>query len=257
MKITIYTTTACEFSKQEKEYLTSHNIQFEEKNLETNREFLKEMLAVSNNFAGTPVTKVEKDSGEVIVLKGFTEAEMAKELGLSMAGDAPAPDVQPANPKPAETIVPAVTDPITPVVEVPSTPAQPMAPPVVEAPVVPAEPIIEPAQPPAAPEPVVDSNPVQASAPTDTQLPPLEVPAAPAPAAPEPMAPTPSMPEPAQAPVQPYQTPEPMIPPVAEAPIAPEQPAQSTPQNDALNSILSSLQTNMNTGDSQASNTTT
>ena len=81
MKITIYTITDCPFSKQEKEYLSGHGLQFEEKNLETNREFLTEMLAVGSNFAGTPVTKIEKDDGQIAVLKGFTPAEFDKTLG--------------------------------------------------------------------------------------------------------------------------------------------------------------------------------
>ncbi len=83
MKITVYTITDCEFSKQEKEYLASHQLQYEEKNLETNKEFLTEMLAVSNNFAGTPVTKIEKDDGQIVILKGFTKDEFDKTLRLT------------------------------------------------------------------------------------------------------------------------------------------------------------------------------
>ena len=81
MKITIYTITDCQFSAQEKEYLKNRNLPFEEKNLETNRDFLTEMLAVSNNFAGTPVTKIEKDDGQIIVLKGFTKEEFDAAIG--------------------------------------------------------------------------------------------------------------------------------------------------------------------------------
>jgi glutaredoxin len=82
MKITVYTVSDCQFSKQEKEYLQSHNLAYEEKNLEQNREWLTEMLAVSNNFAGTPVTKIEKDDGQIIVLKGFTQEEFDEVLGF-------------------------------------------------------------------------------------------------------------------------------------------------------------------------------
>jgi len=82
MKITVYTVSDCQFSQAEKEYLKLHNLPFEEKNLEQNREWLTEMLAVSNNFAGTPVTKIEKDDGTITVLKGFTKEEFDKELGL-------------------------------------------------------------------------------------------------------------------------------------------------------------------------------
>ena len=94
MKITIYTITDCQFSKQEKEYLSSHGAVFEEKNLETNREYLTEMLAVGSNFAGTPVTKIDKDDGQTVVLKGFTPAEFDKVLGFEH-GAAPVVEVVP------------------------------------------------------------------------------------------------------------------------------------------------------------------
>lgn len=87
MKITVYTITTCQFSKQEREYLASHGLQYEEKNLEMNREFLSEMLTVGNNFAGTPVTKIEKDDGQIVVLKGFTKEEFDKTFGFT--ADAP------------------------------------------------------------------------------------------------------------------------------------------------------------------------
>ncbi len=83
MKITVYTITDCQFSKQEKEYLKLHNLPFDEKNLETNKEFLTEMLTVSNNFAGTPVTKIEKDDGQIAILKGFTKEEFDQTLGFT------------------------------------------------------------------------------------------------------------------------------------------------------------------------------
>ncbi len=115
MKITIYTITDCQFSKQEKEYLTSHKLPFEEKNLEINREFLSEMLTVSNNFAGTPVTRIEKDDGQITVLKGFTKEEFDKTLGIADA-------------KPIEsTIAPQATVP-APQPNIPQTPVTPSAP---------------------------------------------------------------------------------------------------------------------------------
>lgn len=80
MKITVYTVSYCPFSKQEKEYLKSLGLQFEEKNLEENPQYLDEMLKVSNNFAGTPVTVIQKDDGSSVVLKGFTKEEFDKVL---------------------------------------------------------------------------------------------------------------------------------------------------------------------------------
>lgn len=134
MKIIIYTTSECEFSKKEKEYLTSHSFPFEEKNLETNREFLTEMLAVSNNFAGTPVTKIEKDDGQIVVLKGFTLEEFDKALETAkppvQADQAPVSQPnEPMVPNPA----PPAPVPQPPVAEPTPTPP-PTTPPVVEAP---------------------------------------------------------------------------------------------------------------------------
>lgn len=82
MKITLYTIKDCAFSKQEKEYLNTNKLVFEEKDLETNKDFLTEMLAISNNFAGTPVTRVEKDDGTIAVLKGFTKEEFDTVFGF-------------------------------------------------------------------------------------------------------------------------------------------------------------------------------
>lgn len=127
MKITIYTISDCYFSKQEKEYLQSHNLPFEERNLEENREYLTEMLTISNNFAGTPVTKIEKDDGQIVVLKGFTKDEFDKtfhfvttpamEDAMSQITDAPTPPTPvTTNPvvPPAPAYVPE-SNPTTPV----------------------------------------------------------------------------------------------------------------------------------------------
>lgn len=83
MKITVYTISNCPFSQQEKDYLKTNNLAYEEKNLEMNREWLTEMLTISNNFAGTPVTKIEDKNGQITVLKGFTKEEFDQVLGLT------------------------------------------------------------------------------------------------------------------------------------------------------------------------------
>jgi len=138
MKITIYTITDCQFSKQEKEYLSAHGLQFEEKNLETNREYLTEMLAVGSNFAGTPLTKIDKDDGQTVVLKGFTAAEFDKALGLEQpVAAAPAPE--PVQAMPPVEVAPVVQAPVEPPV------MQPVEPPAPQVPVAP--PVAPPADP--------------------------------------------------------------------------------------------------------------
>jgi len=143
MNITLYTIKDCQFSKQEKEYLTSHSLTFEEKDLEANKEFLTEMMAVSNNFAGTPVTKIEKDDGTIAILKGFTKEEFDKILGfaeeapktdiaaLANTSGTPTPDAKtPTTQNPAESVkndappMPPMEMPESP----PSTPAAPEMP---------------------------------------------------------------------------------------------------------------------------------
>lgn len=128
MKITIYTITGCQFSKQEKEYLSSHGLQFEEKNLETNREFLTEMLAVGGNFAGTPVTKIEKDDGQIVVLKGFTATEFDKVLAVAPTATAPVEPKAAEQPEPVQQTAPAEEPAPLPVTPEPSTPVTPSQP---------------------------------------------------------------------------------------------------------------------------------
>jgi glutaredoxin len=81
MKITVYTIADCQFSKQEKNYLDSVGLKYEERDLEKNNDWLTEMLTISDNFAGTPVTKIEKDDGSTVILKGFTQSEFELALG--------------------------------------------------------------------------------------------------------------------------------------------------------------------------------
>ncbi|OGK21521.1 hypothetical protein A3C23_04760 [Candidatus Roizmanbacteria bacterium RIFCSPHIGHO2_02_FULL_37_13b] len=82
MKSTIYTITNCPFCKAEKDYLTANKLTFEEKNLEEHREFLAEMLDLSEKWAGVPFTVILKDDGSQVKLKGFTKEEFDKAFGL-------------------------------------------------------------------------------------------------------------------------------------------------------------------------------
>ncbi len=154
MKVTIYTTSTCPFSIQEKEYLQSKNIAFEEKNLEQNRDFLTELMAVSNNFAGTPVTKIEKDDGQSVVLKGFTKEEFENVLG-STAQVMQQPPAEPTSPTPPQppTMEPPTTDaPPPPPPSVPEPQPEPPAPePPTSQPEVPAAPAVS--EPPAQGQP--------------------------------------------------------------------------------------------------------
>ena len=126
MKITVYTIKDCAFSKQEKEYLNTNKLVFEEKDLETNKDFLTEMLAISNNFAGTPVTRVEKDDGTIAVLKGFTKEEFDTTFGFASAPTTPVADAS----KNETPLVAPVVEPTVPTAEVPPTEVVPAPAPV-------------------------------------------------------------------------------------------------------------------------------
>jgi glutaredoxin len=112
MKIVIYTITDCPFSKAEKEYLTAKNLQFEEKNLETSKEFLTEMMSVSDDFAGVPFTIITKDDGTELKMKGFTKEDFEKELSAgsdtSASSAGSAASVKPAVPAsvPVSSMIP-------------------------------------------------------------------------------------------------------------------------------------------------------
>lgn len=125
MKITLYSVQTCAFSAEEKAYLQSKNLPFEEKDVEKDHAALEEMLKVGNNFAGTPVTQIVKDDGTTVVLKGFTKEEFENELFPK-----PKEESQPA---PAPQAMPAVppTQPTPADAPLPPPPAPPQAPPAV------------------------------------------------------------------------------------------------------------------------------
>jgi len=169
MKITVYTVSDCQFSKAEKEYLQSHNLPYEEKNLEQNREWLTEMLAVSNNFAGTPVTKIEKDDGQIVVLKGFTQEEFDQVLGFKkeepVAQASANISVTPPVNEPSSPSQPQTPQPFSPQPPTPEPQTQPPPPP---------PPTPSPTQPTTPPPPAPTNNPPPSNDPLSSVLSDLE-----------------------------------------------------------------------------------
>ncbi|MCR4326803.1 MAG: hypothetical protein NUV52_04065 [Candidatus Roizmanbacteria bacterium] len=97
--VTIYTIENCPFCKAEKEYLAKEGMQFNEKRVDANEADLKEMLELSDNFAGVPVTLI-KTGDRQRVIKGFTQADFEQELvNLGLKQGTPMP-VQAAAPSP-------------------------------------------------------------------------------------------------------------------------------------------------------------
>ncbi len=140
MKAVIYTQNNCQFTPQEKTYLASKGVTFEERNVEANKTFLDEMMKLGANFAGTPVTQITKDDGTTEVLKGFTQAEFDAALGGASASAGAMADkpVQTANADmnaplpPSGQATPPAPDPVTAPTPDPVVPPEPVAPPAQE-----------------------------------------------------------------------------------------------------------------------------
>ncbi|HLL60232.1 MAG TPA: glutaredoxin family protein [Candidatus Nitrosocosmicus sp.] len=221
MQITVYTIKDCPFCKAEKDFLTSHNIPFTEKNVEENREALAEMLEVSDKFAGVPFTMIVKDDGTKVPLKGYTQSEFEQALGIQTATAAPSTTPVVNQAAPAESVAaPIQQEPSEPNMAVAnagitlpmdSTPAEP-APVMPPPPVMPEPPMVEPTVPATTPEPTnnelqgVLNNLVSMSGATETTNPdepsstvdhPVEAPPMPGmPQPPVPQPPTPVEPSP-------------------------------------------------------------
>lgn len=75
-KVTIYSTDTCHFCHLAKDYFKEHNVEFVDKNVGTDLEARKEMLAKSGQM-GVPVIDIE---GSLIV--GFDEPAIAGALGI-------------------------------------------------------------------------------------------------------------------------------------------------------------------------------
>lgn len=191
-KITVYTINNCPFCEQAKTYLTEHKLLFEEKNIDANRAYLSEMLAVSDNFAGVPFTVVQKDDGSSVKLKGFTKEDFDQALAVipvPVAADEKAAFHQPV-PFEQTPVIPTQASQPPPQQE-PSTPSTVPVP--AEVPPIPV-PIPSPAVSTPPPEPPTPT-PAPASQGEPVSPAPSEV-VAPAPSMPS-TAPTPTIPEPA------------------------------------------------------------
>lgn len=77
MKITIYSTPTCTYCKMAKEFLTEHNIGYEEFNVAADLEKRKEMIEKSGQL-GVPVIDID---GNVFV--GFDKSAIAKQVGVA------------------------------------------------------------------------------------------------------------------------------------------------------------------------------
>ncbi|UOY93000.1 glutaredoxin family protein [Ectobacillus sp. JY-23] len=78
-KVIIYTQETCGPCHAEKEWLTSHNISFEDRDIRKNGAYMQEVVDLG--ASATPVTVVELDGKREVVM-GFDREKLANILGL-------------------------------------------------------------------------------------------------------------------------------------------------------------------------------
>lgn len=83
MQIIIYATTTCPYCKMLKDYLTSKNIAFIEKLVDTDDAAQKEMSEISGGFLGVPFTLVTRDDGSKATVLGFDKGKIDQVLQVN------------------------------------------------------------------------------------------------------------------------------------------------------------------------------
>ncbi|QRG68151.1 glutaredoxin family protein [Brevibacillus choshinensis] len=78
--VIIYTQTTCGPCQEEKMWLTSQQVAFEDRDIRKNDTYFQE--AINLGASMTPVTHIKKDNGEEYVIHGFDKEEIKKALSL-------------------------------------------------------------------------------------------------------------------------------------------------------------------------------
>lgn len=81
-KITIYSTTRCQYCQMLKNYLRRKNIEFEEKQVDKDPVAFEEMNSLSDGFGGVPFTVIRSNSGKTIKVLGYDKDKIDKALDL-------------------------------------------------------------------------------------------------------------------------------------------------------------------------------
>lgn len=79
--VIIYTQATCGPCQEEKMWLTQQQIGFEDRDIRKNEAYFQE--AISLGASMTPVTLIEKEDGEQIVIHGFDKEQLKKALDLN------------------------------------------------------------------------------------------------------------------------------------------------------------------------------
>lgn len=81
-KITIYSTPVCHFCHAAKDFLTSHNIGFQDINVAEDLVARSEMVEMTGQM-GVPVIKIEEEGHDPIVMVGFSEKLISDALHIA------------------------------------------------------------------------------------------------------------------------------------------------------------------------------
>jgi glutaredoxin len=77
--VIIYTQETCPPCHAEKLWLKENGVEFEERDIRKNDQFLQELIALG--AAATPATVIKNEDGEEVIL-GFNQERIAEILGL-------------------------------------------------------------------------------------------------------------------------------------------------------------------------------
>ncbi|MEC2128699.1 glutaredoxin family protein [Brevibacillus centrosporus] len=78
--VIIYTQTTCGPCQEEKMWLTSQQVAFEDRDIRKNDAYFQE--AISLGASMTPVTLIKKEDGEDIIIHGFDKEALKEALSL-------------------------------------------------------------------------------------------------------------------------------------------------------------------------------
>ena len=81
-QVTIFSTTTCKYCKEVKEFLTDHNIGYQEILLDQQPEYIQESVTLSGS-RGVPVTKVVRDDGSTVGVLGWDQPALEEALQLA------------------------------------------------------------------------------------------------------------------------------------------------------------------------------
>lgn len=81
MKIRLFTTPDCPFSKKTKELLREHGIDFEDNNILKDEKARDEMITISGQMA-VPVIEVTENGQEPLIIKGYDEEKIKTVLDI-------------------------------------------------------------------------------------------------------------------------------------------------------------------------------